>query len=386
MVFRSDLVRHCRLSAWGSAIGTAFALLLSPVGASRPAAAESGDAVSIELRILATRIIEVAGQGKSFRVSGFKGPGSGHPELQIKLGQALMDLGATLDPIDYDLDIGGRFEQFDGERGTLGVRIIAELYDDGGRPYAKLVGQLDGAEEPPPLIRELMDSEATPRLLGISSSIGHNVPEPERSRRLREQMTAPPVRIEETIAFESDEQRYGIEVLVKQGYAYVARPLTAVGRRNLPFVPLESEDIYAIRLINRTSLEAAVLLSVDGINVFHFAEGDNTNKRWLVPPANDGVPGTVLIRGWSKDDRQSLEFRVTSFPETAAARLHLEPNPDIGQITAQFSAAWPVDADPPLDEGRSRGTGFGATIEDEKVDVPRNIGGVRATVIVRYER
>jgi hypothetical protein len=65
----------------------------------------------------------------------------------------------------------------------------------------------------------------------------------------------------------------------------------------------------------------------------------------------------------------------------------------VGTITASFSAAWPKGGDPPDDEPRFArsaesdiATGLGRQIDQAYEKVERDIGQLRATVSVRYNR
>ena len=93
----------------------------------------------------------------------------------------------------------------------------------------------------------------------------------------------------------------------------------------------------------------------------------------------DGKPGSALIRGWDKNDETSFEFKTVGYPESAAKKLHIEPNEALGQICAQFS-----ESHASTSGGRS--VGIGDIIKDKKTSVPRVIGNLQSTIHVRYER
>lgn len=353
-----------------------------------PASADAvNDAVQLELAALAKQIDPLLKKQKAdtIHVGAFQGPGTTAtgPEIQTKLADALRALGYTIDAFDYDIELRGRYQQFDGPRDVLGVEIIVQLFDDGGRPIVEISGK---ANQPIEVERQLFGTGAVPRILAIPSSLPPGLGEPDRSKRLREQQETPPTELQGTRIYAAQDSPYAIEILVKRGTAY--RPLTVEtkGRKRFPFVDVGINDVYAVRLINESPHEAAVNLTVDGINVFRFSESNPKPTFWIVPPESKHQPGVTNVLGWDKNAHKTIEFQRTEYPQSAAARLKIEPNPMIGQITAQFSASWQHDDQKPADEPTTRGTGFGDEIVDRKETVKRFVGNVRATIVVRYER
>ena len=345
------------------------------------------DAVQLELSALAKQIDPVLQKQKArvVHVGAFQGPGttSTGPEIQTKLSDALKKMDYTIDSFDYDVEVRGRYQQFDGPRGLLGAEIVVQLFNSQGRPILELTG---AADEPAEIKRPLFGSEAVPRMLGIAFSLPPGLGEPDRSKELKKQQDTPPTDIRGHRIYAAPDSPYAIEILIKNGSTYQFRDLETKGRKEFPFVPIDKQEVYAVRLINESAHDAAVNLTIDGISVFQFSESHPKPGFWIVPAGSQSKPGTTLVRGWDKNEHKTIEFKVTDFPETAAARLKIQPNTKIGQITAQFSAAWKEDEAKPADEPTTRGTGFGDEIEDNKKTVRRHVGNVRATIIVRYER
>ena len=156
-------------------------------------------------------------------------------------------------------------------------------------------------------------------------------------------------------------------------------------------VKLQRDQTYAIRIVNRSPIEVAVRLSVDGFNIFAFSEmrqedgpykGAPLYDMLLVPPKE-----TVTVRGWHRNNSTSYKFKITDYADTAAAKMN--KTTDVGTITATFCAAW--EKTPPPDEpDGSRapgddGTGFGEPTDMKYTPVKRTIGAVRASVAVRYK-
>src|SRR4029077_21190276 len=106
-------------------------------------------------------------------------------------------------------------------------------------------------------------------LLGTTVQLPPNLDEKGRDRRIREGIDNPRFPISGARASEPDSP-YGIEVLVKTRGEYQPRPAQLVD--GLAFVPIKRDEVYAIKLINDTPHDAAVTLSIDGLNVFAFSE------------------------------------------------------------------------------------------------------------------
>ena len=182
------------------------------------------------------------------------------------------------------------------------------------------------------------------------------------------------------------DSQYAMEILVRDGDTYTARTLT--NNKGQPFVDLPVEAIYAVRLINRSSIRAAVELRVDGVNSFEFS--DTGSSFWIIEPNS-----AVEIRGWHRTNVSTTEFRVVEkFEDGAAFKVKLSSK-STGLITAAFRAAWGEGDKPPADEpgqitengGQERKvTGFGKDIAVETKQVNVIIGAPRDILAVRYDR
>lgn len=353
-----------------------------------PAFAESTDAVTQEMAALAQQIQPALQKQKvnTVHVSRFTPPanvkGGTGPELQLKLSRELQALGFRLDDFDYEIEIRGSYARYQDQADRLAVRITIEFIDAQGAALNEFVFN-----------RLVYGEESVPRLLGVAVAHQPNADDMARADEIRDRERAGGFDLREgSRVAVTPESPYAIEVLTKRGDEYT--PVAPQGQtsRNLPFVPIGEDELFAVKLYNGSAYEAAVNLTIDGISVFAFSELDPPPTYWLVPPAHNGQPGELLIVGWHKNTDRMIELkRVTDFEDTALAKLKLDLNPDVGQITASFSAAWQVDEqhrpiNKPDDEVSSRGAGFGGEVEVPSEAVPRQIGHVRDVIHVRYER
>jgi hypothetical protein len=203
-----------------------------------------------------------------------------------------------------------------------------------------------------------------------------------RDDRLRKSAEDPKVSLAGTRVTAAPKTPYGIEVLGRSGNRY--EPRTPVVKDGLAFVPIQRDEVYAVRLINDSPYDASVTLTVDGLNMFAFSENPAYRGlgKVLVPP------GGAVIKGWHLTDETTSLFKVTAYADSAAAELRSGVN--VGTITATFAAAWPTNAAPPPDEPTGRAavdaTGRGPVAAVHYEAVPRRFGVVRAAVSVRYTK
>lgn len=340
------------------------------------------DSIQLELtelvKVLKARI-DKDGRGP-VAIGGFGEPpgvfGSSSPILQLQLAEALKAAGLEIVAEDFKFQITGSYQgAVDKQAGTLGVRVLAILSDESGFPLQVFPCEIFG-------------EEAVPALMGISVKLNPNDSPFAKHQKMLDAFKHPNVHLSGTEIQTSANSPYAIEVHVQKinGTDYETRQAAPDSeRKGLPFVPISKGELIAVRLINKSPHAAAVNLSIDGVNCFAFSEDAKDSRYWILEPNS-----STLIRGWHKNDKQSVEFKVVDFPDTAAAKLNLKPSSTIGTISAAFSAAWNdntvTSKDKPKDEADSRGAGFGKVFGFDTKSVNPFIGHVRDVVVVRYER
>ena len=221
----------------------------------------------------------------------------------------------------------------------------------------------------------------------IGTTVEFNPSEPIHEKKLGESLSKPQVHIDGTLISAGPTSPYAVEVVVN------GTPQKAVNDDGLAFVKIDRGDTYAVRLVNRSPHDAAVTLTIDGLNVFAFSElrqkdgphrGDPLYARVIVP-----AKGSSLIKGWHKTNEVSDSFLVTEYAKSAAATLNQKAG--VGTITATFAAAWSGREDRPKDEpyfveAGGDATGFGPPVDAKFTVVKREIGRTRAAVSVRYTK
>jgi hypothetical protein len=189
--------------------------------------------------------------------------------------------------------------------------------------------------------------------------------------------------------FSGRDSRYGIELLVG------GNPVKAELRDGLAYVVLKPRDKFTVRLINNLKYDAAVSLSIDGIDVCELSERPTKGPKkgrlpfdplWLVPKGKDAT-----VKGWHLSHKTSAEFEVKSFPDSVRAKLIGPRNFPLHSVTALFRAAWEEDSDPPPDEAAGTkgtenwGIGKGKDFPNKTETVPRKTGSLRSVVMLRYK-
>lgn len=359
-----------RSSIWFLMLGALF--LVTSI-----ARAEDEDALDAELKALAGQIKSLVAkrEGGAVAVNSFKGASrlrvSTGTEIQSKLAEFLKADGLTLNADNYRFEVSGTFVDFEDPRTKLlTVKIVARVTDS-------------SADELGVFNRFVFGSEAVPRLLGLTVSTSPNADAKGRSDAFKEALKKPGGEIDGTIVRAAAGQPYGIEIVTPSGADYAPRTPVKDSKGRL-LVELKKSEIFAIQLHNSSPHEAAVKLTIDGINTFHFSQPDEKTKKksefWIVP-AN----GKAIVYGWHIDNTKSEEFKVVDFPDSVASGLNIQPSETIGSITASFSAAWADDNQKPKDEPPSRAAGKGNEIGVDTEQVARFIGQTRSTITVRYE-
>lgn len=321
-------------------------------------------------------LMEKRGQG-AVAIGGFTAAtsvkGSAGPEIQLKLSQMLQQMNVSVDADKYRYEINGNYLPYNDPKSDLyGVKLVTRLVDaeDG-----TTLGEFP---------RFVFGPESVPRLLGLTfSSKGGSDPKIQ-SVSFKKSVQSPEVFLTGALVSASPVSPYSVELLILKSGQYQAIPMSSDAQKR-PLAPLSKNDVYAIRLMNNSDHDAAVRVTIDGVNTFEFSEQSPRPNYWIVPQSKDGKPGTTTIRGWDRSNAKSVEFKVVDFPDSAAAKIKLQPS-QVGMISASFAACWENENDRPRSEGRTRATGFGNEIIDQKTLIKRHVGQVRDVISIRYER
>ncbi len=271
----------------------------------------------------------------------------------------------------------------------IALRIKGQLVDRFGRQLTNfnLNSEISDGE----FKADVKSEEAVTGVLGIPSDLPADGTPEERTERLRESIIDPSSHIAEgSRVFANATSPYGIEILCD------GAPLPCSLENKLPVCDIPLKSTYRIRIYNNSEYDAGVRVTIDGLSIFAFSElrhsegpkkGEPLYDHYIIPAGK-----TVELVGWHRTNAQVDSFVVDDVAKAAAAALKRQlQQAKLGTITAQFFAAWPTDGLPPSDEppakkGTPRATGMGPPIQQAVAEVKRNIGVLRSTVSIRYDK
>jgi hypothetical protein len=320
----------------------------------------------------------------SLSVGQFTGPAtlptSAGPGIAQLLSEELKKLGLTV-KVRANVGVEGKYRDVKvKETGLLAVELTVNVVDRSGKSLLKDERRIG-----------VFNEGDIAALLGLTVSLPAQEKEKDRSQRLEKAIDKSKAHIDGTHISASADSPYGVEILVAASEKGPFEPRKPTLDDGLAFVDIKRGEFYRVRLINGSEHQAAVRLTIDGLNMFDFSKVKNAKGE----PFSQVIlrPGKQTdIKGWSIDERHTDAFVVTEYAKSAAAEL--KSTAKTGTITVTFSAAWPKDGQPPADEPEKAGprsaggdaTGRGPTVPDKFVEVRRAIGVVRATVSVRYTK
>lgn len=295
-------------------------------------------------------------------------PSSSGPAIAKALSDELTRLGLTISR-RASLEVKGDYLPVVGERSRGPAALLkGRVLDAGGNTVYEF--------------EKGFSSDITvASLFGLTVELPPDVSPRERRQKIRESIEEPAARITSSRISAGPSSPYSLEVLVKTGPDWV--PRAPVDDEGLAFVELNPEDTYAVRFYNDSPYDAAVTLTIDGLNLFTFSENPAYKQLGVVII---GAKSSGTITGWHRTNDKADSFLVTEYAKSAAAEL--DQAGEIGTITCSVSAAWTADATPPPDETtRSQAaTGRGPEIAAQFRETQRVIGKTRSAISCRYSR
>jgi hypothetical protein len=347
--------------------------------------ARADDALRSELAVVANGIAEaVKGLGhEAIAVGEFTGPArlsaSGGPTIAKTLAEELAKNKLAVNG-SASVGVKGEFEDVkDQQSGLLAARIKGAVTDRTGQVLFTFS-------------RGVFSEAVLAALFGPTAKLPTDLPPAERNAEMEKSLDKPKVHVQGARVSAASDSPYAVEIWAapKPGAKYQPRPAKVAN--GLASVPLTRGEVFGVRLVNRSKLDAAVTLTIDGLSLYAFSDvKDATTGRPRYTVVVVGPGEEVFLPGWHRTNEASDAFVITDYARSAAAEL--KSTAPTGTITAAFAAAWPKHQPPPADElgtnGNSRSAdavGRGARVAQQYVEVERNVGVVRATVSVRYAK
>jgi hypothetical protein len=348
--------------------------------------ARADDALRTELVTVAQGIAEaVKGLGhEAIAVGEFTGPAqlsaSGGPLIVKTLTEEMPKHGLAVKQ-GATVGVKGEFEDVkDMQSGLLAARIKGTVTDRSGQVLFTFT-------------RGVFGETALAALFGTTAKLPADLPPAERNAELEKSLDTPKVHVQGPRVSAAADSPYAVEILAAPQRGAKYQPRSATVQNGQAFVRLSRGEVFGVRLSNKSPHDAAVTLTIDGLNLYAFSDVKDPKTgrpRYAVVIVPAGQE--VFLPGWHRTNEASEEFVITEYAKSAAAEL--KSTAPTGTVTAAFAAAWPTDKAPPADEppsqaGNSRSAdavGRGARVAQKFVEVQRHIGVVRATVSVRYAK
>jgi hypothetical protein len=301
-------------------------------------------------------------------------PSSAGPLLARLLAELLQERGLTV-KVPADAAVTGEYADYPSEQTRLlAVRVKGKVTTRDN----KVLYQFEC----------LAGGEAVvAALLGPTCALPLKENEKGRSAVLARLMRRPQVSIRGTQVATRADSTYAVEVLAAANADAPYRPRTPTDAdtNHLAFVTLRDEEVYAVRLVNDSDHEAAVTLTIDGLNLFTFAAAEARGRpkaRLLLV----GPKSSTTVKGWFGVAGDEAPFVTGGYPRWG--KLRLPSTFRVGTITATFAAAWPPQGKPPADEPNARPwrDRHCAAVRLDGQAVPRTFGLIRDVVSVRYAK
>jgi hypothetical protein len=315
------------------------------------------------------------GQG-AVAVGEFRGPArlvaSGGPAIAKALADELKKLGVTVNR-RAALEVNGEFRDVEETTNKmLALEIKAQVVNRNG----ERVGTLPA--------RGIFNVTTIASLVGATVAMPADATPEARNEKLAQAVENPKVHLATTRISATPDSPYAIEILVKSGDDY--RPRAATKDDGFAFLTLGRGELYAVKLVNDSPHDAAVTLTIDGLNDFAFSENKDYTH-WIVPGKQ-----SLTVLGWHRTNQLSDAFQVAEYAKSAAAE-RLPNSASLGTITASFAAAWLRGQPAPEDEASAQAgtragdaTGKGPPVKTDFREVVRDVGRLRASVSVRYNK
>jgi hypothetical protein len=315
---------------------------------------------------------------------------NGGPGISETLESLLNEMKPGLVQKRATLSLRGRYDKVSDPRDKdqILIKVTAEITNDRG----------DRIDEK---FAELRDTSLIAGMLGSTVALPPAAPREKRNEILQKSLKDPSFSPDGTLIKSAPDRPFGVEILVApirdaptdaKGWARVpARaPRSEDGK---PFVDIKQDEVYAIRIHNDfksgdEAYEAAVLVAIDGIDVFNYSQMRDPKTRKPKYTHYVCPQGQCTICGWHKTNEQSDSFLVMEFGKGAASRAKVARG-KIGVITVKFALAWAGNDVPGPEKGaRDAGneTGFGPPVRTQLKEVERHVGVVRDVISVRYSR
>src|SRR5262249_35493080 len=166
----------------------------------------------------------------------------------------------------------------------------------------------------------------------------------KRNEIIQERIKEPQFHLEGTRISSDPKSPFKVEIIVN------GRPRAPRAVNGEPFVDIKQGEIYEVRLINQAPFDAAVTLTIDGLDLFHFSKVKDRDGKPAYSHVIVGRGREGNIEGWHVTNKEVATFLVGKYGEGPSSKL-IKNDAKTGTLVLTFAAAWEKDSDKPADEG-----------------------------------
>lgn len=240
---------------------------------------------------------------------------------------------------------------------------------------------------------ELTQNRTIAEVLQVTASLDPNGTQAERNKALEVKAKQPSVHLHgtnNTLISSTADSKYAVEMLVKpleDNDKVAAGGRKADNEKGLAFVPIDEKELYEVKVYNNSDKPAAVSLTIDGLDVFHFSKDRNDKGdpkfTHFILQAGD----SFAIPGWHNSlegTENYLSFQVMEYGKGAVTKAGISSRGKVGVIHCQFANCSPIP-----DGGKPKTgseTGFGPPRELQQKAVAYEVDSPHDFVTVRYTR
>lgn len=273
--------------------------------------------------------------------------------------------------------VGGNFFVLEQNNNLLEIRINLRIDSKAGKRIDEMVRDIG-----------ILGNDDIVKLLAMNTdqSNSFNADRETINKKLKIEINNPPIFLLDSQVKTTKQSPYGVELLSyrvgeTEMKPKLLKPVIMGGKATVD-IPQGSE--YIVRLRNNSSNEAAILLTIDGVDLFQFYSSVNMRPSMLLVPAGK----TIDLQGWPIGPTIFKAFLVGRFADGAANQV-LKGNSSIGTITASFYPSWhgqPPDRFAGARASSQIATGLGKNIEQKTDLVSRTVGPLLEAVSIRYTK
>lgn len=238
------------------------------------------------------------------------------------------------------------------------------------------------------------------RALGFTGRVAPEETSYKRQEEMVGQVRNPGAVIDGTRMRSSAASEYDVEVRKRMhGGDSPFRPVAPTLVDGVLHATIALNEEYELKIVNRSKTPVAVSVTVDGLDVFYFADQANRGKDgkprfthfivYAPGDLTDGVKsdGTSIVPGWFQTlapPHNYLSFLVTEHGKGAISRAPTVPRDKVGAIHVQFAHCKPAPENGKPKSGNETGFGMPRSVEQKAVQV--EIEPPHEFLTVRYDR